>query len=194
MNKESTQVAEFHVAAGQHTALVPTMPDLPTRILRAKLILEEAIETIIRGLQVGARFRLSGTEYADRLQNESSLEGKLSLTPDQILDMLSNHAEWFELGPGNLIEIADGCADLRYVTVGTELACGIDGEVTMDEVHRSNMSKFIDGHRAPSGKWIKGPSYSSANIAGVLRTQPPLPLPSPEIKTNPGATSKQEEA
>lgn len=39
-----------------------------------------------------------------------------------------------------------------------------------DEVHRSNMSKFIDGHKDENtGKWIKGPSYSPADIKSVVK-------------------------
>lgn len=42
-------------------------------------------------------------------------------------------------------------------------------QMLFDEVHDSNMSKFIDGHRDEStGKWIKGPSYRPADIKSVV--------------------------
>lgn len=71
----------------------------------------------------------------------------------------------------NITEIADAIADLLYVVYGTAIACGIDINPVFAEVHRSNMSKFIDGHLAENGKWIKGPSYTPADIEGVLKRQ-----------------------
>lgn len=68
-------------------------------------------------------------------------------------------------------DIADAIADLLYVVLGTAVAHGIDIEPVFNEVHRSNMSKFIDGHRREDGKWIKGPSYSPANLAPIIAAQ-----------------------
>lgn len=67
--------------------------------------------------------------------------------------------------------IADGLADLLYVVLGTAVSCGINIEPVFNEVHRSNMTKFIDGYRRADGKWIKGPSYSPADITSVLQQQ-----------------------
>lgn len=74
-------------------------------------------------------------------------------------------------GAVSLTEIADGCCDLMVVALGTMSACGIDASSVMAEVLRSNDSKFIDGRRGADGKWLKGPSYSPADVAGVLRGQ-----------------------
>lgn len=68
-------------------------------------------------------------------------------------------------------DATDAIADLLVVVLGTAVACGIDIAPVFDEVHRSNMTKFIDGHRREDGKWIKGPSYSPANIAKILANQ-----------------------
>lgn len=133
---ETAQVREFMVEAGQELPTRPTMPSLKIRMLRARLMLEEVLETIHLGLGLA------------------------------VMDF--QKSEFSEAGPGNLIELADGCADTKVVTIGTELACGINGVPVFAEVHRSNMSKFIDGHRREDGKWIKGPSYSPANVKEVL--------------------------
>lgn len=69
------------------------------------------------------------------------------------------------------IEIADAIADLLYVVIGTAVAHGIDIEPIFNEVHRSNMSKFIDGYKREDGKWIKGPSYSPANLEPLIQKQ-----------------------
>jgi len=68
----------------------------------------------------------------------------------------------------NIVEIADAIGDLLYVTLGTAVSCGIDIHKVFEEIHRSNMTKFIDGHRREDGKWVKGPSYTPADIAGHL--------------------------
>lgn len=71
----------------------------------------------------------------------------------------------------NTTEAADAIADLLYVVIGTAVAYGINIGPIFDEVHRSNMSKFIDGHRREDGKWIKGPSYSPANLEPLIQEQ-----------------------
>jgi len=68
----------------------------------------------------------------------------------------------------NKVETYDAILDLLVVVVGTAVACGMEIEPGWQEVHRSNMSKFIDGHRRKDGKWMKGPSYSPANLKPIL--------------------------
>ena len=69
------------------------------------------------------------------------------------------------------VEIADAIGDLLYVTLGCAVALGLNTQPIFDEVHRSNMTKFIDGHRREDGKWIKGPSYSPANLEPIIKEQ-----------------------
>lgn len=74
-----------------------------------------------------------------------------------------------ELKDAQTIEdVADALGDLLYVVLGAGLSYGIDLEEVFDEVHRSNMTKFIDGHRREDGKWIKGPSYTPADMKKVI--------------------------
>ena len=70
----------------------------------------------------------------------------------------------------DIVEVADAFADLAYVVEGGNLAYGIDSRAVLAEVHASNMSK-VGGHRDPSGKWIKPPTYRPADVAGVLKKQ-----------------------
>lgn len=72
---------------------------------------------------------------------------------------------------GTLADVADSIADSLVVVLGTAVACGIDIEPIFLEVMRSNMTKFIDGHRRADGKWMKGPSYTPPNIEPILRVQ-----------------------
>ncbi|HET7101006.1 MAG TPA: nucleoside triphosphate pyrophosphohydrolase family protein [Terriglobia bacterium] len=75
------------------------------------------------------------------------------------------------MAAGDLVEIADAVGDLLYVVLGAASAYGIDLEPVFQEIHRSNLSKFIDGHRRPGGKWQKGPRYSPANLEPILAAQ-----------------------
>lgn len=55
-SEHQQRIDEFMVKAGQMVPFARTQPDEATRILRAKLILEEAFETIIKGLGVAMVF------------------------------------------------------------------------------------------------------------------------------------------
>ena len=155
MNTEQRQVREFMEAAQQALPSQPTVPSLEVRMLRASLMLEECIETIRDGLGLDI-FIKAPTDHGARLEDV----------------LLAQEAGlWFELHSGDLVCIADGCADTKVVTDGTALACGIDLEPVFAEVHRSNMSKFIDGTFREDGKYVKGPSYSRAAIKPILIQQ-----------------------
>jgi predicted HAD superfamily Cof-like phosphohydrolase len=67
--------------------------------------------------------------------------------------------------------VADALGDLLYVVLGTANAYGLDMEPIFWEIHRSNLSKFIDGHRREDGKWVKGKSYSPANLGPIIKQQ-----------------------
>lgn len=68
--------------------------------------------------------------------------------------------------------MAKEAADLIYVIEGWALTYGVPLKAAFDEVQRSNMSKLgADGkplYRS-DGKVLKGPNYSEADIATVLR-------------------------
>lgn len=74
----------------------------------------------------------------------------------------------------DLVGIADGIADLLYVTIGTAVSYGLDAEALVAEAHRSNMSKLgADGkpiYRA-DGKVLKGPDFFEPDFASVIGAQ-----------------------
>lgn len=148
MKTPQQQVTEFMLKARQECPANLTLPSYEIRKLRAALILEEAIETI-RALG----FEIKKSNCKDLVRLEASLV---------LLE------EAFE---PNLVQIADGCADLKVVTIGTEIACGINGEQTFNEVMRSNMTKFIDGTFRADGKYLKGPKYEKPRLKEILDTQ-----------------------
>lgn len=67
----------------------------------------------------------------------------------------------------NMIEIADGCADIMVVTIGTALAYGIPINNVFLEIHESNMTK--EGKRE-DGKVTKGPNYRAPDLQRILKS------------------------
>lgn len=150
IKEEIDNVVAFMKKAGQETPSALTTPRSSERVLRARLILEEAFELIEKGLGVSVSFHKVST-------GESVL-----LYSDHLTFRISNEA--------NPVEALDGAADLFWVGVaGTAIIFGADLQPVLDEVNSSNQSKFIDGHRREDGKWVKGPSYYPADIASVLK-------------------------
>lgn len=139
------QVSEFHVAMD-----VPADAPAPTIItddrvrLRASLIAEESFETL------GSMIRIS-----PELHEAQTFVMRLIAT--EVVDV-------------DLVELADGLADLDYVVEGTRLEMGIDGAPVAAEVHRANMAK-LGGPIAPNGKRLKPPGWTPPDIEGVLRKQ-----------------------
>lgn len=141
------RVEEFMVLAQQELPAKPCIPGRKVRELRAKLILEEAIETIEA---LGFRVDLPG-------YREDEAE----------LDM--DHVELIAAYDPNLVEIADGVADLSVVAIGTLSACGIDDQDILEAIDVSNLNKFAPGgHKRADGKWIKPPGWRAPDLLEIM--------------------------
>lgn len=182
-------------AGNREVPKIPTIPNEATRLLRARLILEEAIETInALGFNVESRYTGVGADGA---------------VPVNVKSMrFSPHSKGCDM-----VEVADGCADISVVTIGTLSAFGIWDLPLLDEVDNNNLSKFefpkcpgkpcprmglemkpmwngISGiepgtyqcescsrsakgpyKREADGKWIKGPDWQPPDIEEVLKRQ-----------------------
>jgi predicted HAD superfamily Cof-like phosphohydrolase len=160
MNEATLSIREAMLIAKQECPDRPTIPSFEVRVLRAKLMLEECLEAIMDGLGLD-------------LQIYNVPDHGLSVSLDDVASAISStDSTWIETHPGNLTLIADGCADMKVVTIGTELACGIDGDPVLDEVNASNLSKFEGGVVwLPSGKYGKGPNYRPPNIVAIIDEQ-----------------------
>jgi predicted HAD superfamily Cof-like phosphohydrolase len=155
MNKIQAQVREFHEKFGVKINENPTMPELKERILRANLILEEALEFVeAMGLKLEI---VDGLDYTSFPVDQFC---KIKLT---------------DKGGSDLISAADAIADLNYVVAGAAVTMGLDTEKLGDEVHRSNMSKvWPDGtvhHRESDGKVLKPPTYSPPDLESIIYPQ-----------------------
>lgn len=69
----------------------------------------------------------------------------------------------------NEVELADGLADLLYVTFGTFNQFKLPAEPVFAEIHRSNMTKS-SGAADHNGDKGKTESFSRTDIRSVLNT------------------------
>lgn len=149
------QVEAFMLRGGQQVPLVPTEPSKEIRELRAKLILEEAIET------VGAL-------------------GFHIQVPNPQLSLLIDDVEFTELKRGfDLTEVIDGCCDISVVTIGTLSACGVPDLPFLSLVDKNNLLKFGPGSSIrEDGKIMKPPGHKPPDIKGLLESLlPPVTVP-----------------
>jgi len=158
----------------------PEMPDASTRLLRARLVFEEALEFV---KACGCTVARADGPVIDDIAVELDADGNPDLT-----------------------EYVDGCVDQLVVTYGALNAAGVKAQSAWDEVQRSNMSKawphcsvcdvvlergasvdlvhpgepdahggawqiVLKVHKRDDGKFIKAPTYSPANLKRVIEEQ-----------------------
>ena len=70
----------------------------------------------------------------------------------------------------DLIEVADGLADMVWVIMGMCSSCGIDFNKVWEEVKASNMSKFVEGKaiKNKAGKIMMHETYFKPDLKKVL--------------------------
>ncbi len=146
-SQHQQRVEEFMQRAGQDVPSKPTLPDAETCLSRAKLHLEETLETIEA---------LGCYVYRDKDAKHG-------------FNVAINVNKWFGVRP-DLIKIIDGCIDTNVVSTGTLSACGVPDLPFIIEVDAANLRKFEgDAHRDANGKWIKPTGFVGPDIAGVLK-------------------------
>jgi predicted HAD superfamily Cof-like phosphohydrolase len=145
MSELRRQVTEFHEAFGAPIADHPSAAKDERMRLRARLISEEFFETM-RAIFGGNHERIN---MAETTMNESIKHDALSV---------------------DMVDLADGLADLDYVVEGCRIECGIDGAPIAAEVHRSNMAK-IGGSKRSDGKFLKPANWTPPAIARELERQ-----------------------
>ncbi len=164
MINEQLQVQAFMQGVGQHAPDRPFIPEPKTRRLRVGLIIEEALElALATGVYVEVKSPAGPNE-----QQHATITDR----PDAISEHNLSSSFAADAREQMLIGAGDAFADLLYVVYGGAVAYGLDMDPLFAEVQRSNMTKLIDGHPDPvTGKWIKGPKYSPANLAPIIIAQ-----------------------
>ncbi len=141
------RVKTFMQLAGQDTPEYPTEPSLEIRKLRAKLILEEALETI----------EALGFEVV--IYPNIELTGTLS---NEHYSIKKNNNDF------NMTEVIDGCCDISVVTMGTLIACGVPDNPFLEEVDGNNLNKIRRGTIREDGKLVKPPDHKPPRIKEIL--------------------------
>jgi len=77
---------------------------------------------------------------------------------------------WEAFHNKDLVEVADGLADMVWVIMGMASVLNIPFDAVWNEVRASNMSKFVDGKvvKNEDGKIMKPDGYFRPNIAKVI--------------------------
>jgi len=115
------RVLEFMQKTGQDTPTCITIPDRETRRLRAKLILEETLETI-----TALGFDVTYKPWKHDEPHHLNIE------------MLG----FWELHDYDILDLIDGCTDIIVVTTGTLIAFGLPDIVFQQETDAANLRKF----------------------------------------------------
>ena len=109
------------------------------------------------------------------IAGDQSLTKELSLKGDQqklYMNLITEeYKETLEAFQNNdLVEVADGLADMVWVIMGMCSSCGIEFNKVWEEVRSSNMSKFVNGKaiKNNSGKIMKHDTYFKPDIKKVL--------------------------
>jgi predicted HAD superfamily Cof-like phosphohydrolase len=141
------QVREFHKLVGQDIGERPQVPTVEVVRLRGRVVIEEAFE-FLEALTPPGWYR----DYFGRLKAQAkSAVAEMAIKVD-------------------LPAAVDALADLDYVSEGSRIAFGVDGEPIADEVHRANMQKQgggLDEH----GKARKPAGWKPPDIRGCLKLQ-----------------------
>lgn len=144
MNRQQKQVRDFNRAIQTPNRLTPGMPSAEVRLLRARLILEEALEVIDA---LGVIVSTDGLNLVICMENIN----------------FEAHNDF------SLTEAVDGMCDLKYVTDGTADVLGVDLEPFFEEVHHTNMQK-LNGPKDSNGKQLKPSGWKPPRIEEMLKS------------------------
>jgi predicted HAD superfamily Cof-like phosphohydrolase len=156
------------------------------RILRAKLIFEEAMETI-NALGVEIFFDESNKQpSAEDIRDWGGTDDDAALGDMVALNELNTttsehkvfehefraHEHWDM--SAHMEEFVDGIADISVVSIGSLVSAGVTDAGLLREVDAANLRKFPNGRPyeiREDGKCLKPPSWEPPNITQVLVDQ-----------------------
>lgn len=151
--QDTKTIREFMEAFGQDTRTVPLdQPSQELRLLRGRLVLEEAFE-----LAAALGLKISTNPLLEPEQ----------VDPKKVQVEIDENLEYDQL------ETADALADIVVVTKGSALALGVPVDaIIVDEVGPANMAKLNPETGKPilreDGKILKPEGWEPPNIARAL--------------------------
>jgi len=150
MNRQQKLVRDFNIAIITDRRETPGIPSAETRLLRARLILEETLEVV------------------------NALGFDMYCGPTRLSMPNVTISPYHDLNPTkpiepNLTEVIDGLCDIKYVVDGTADALGVDLEPFFEEVHYTNMQK-LNGPKDANGKQLKPEGWQPPRIGDMLKS------------------------
>lgn len=156
-------IRDFNIAFGRPVNDELTPPSVSDRILLGKLILEECLETLQKGLGLSIVHECNGGEYSEVLSHKALEHGELIVRHDE--------GHMFDA-----VETIDGLADMNVVIHFMAHWMGMNLDRATEIVNDSNMSKLGEDGKPiindPAGDWfddskpigkiLKGPNYWDA--------------------------------
>lgn len=140
-------VQEFRRKARQSCPDKPAEPSEAERVLMARLLLEETLETI-EALGVASYFDIQAQRLKLRMER------------------LHFQAE----SPFDMAEVVDGVTDVNYVGTYILAGCGVPDVPFIEMVDANNLAKFSEGHsfHPVTNKLIKPANHPKPPIAEKL--------------------------
>lgn len=163
-SEHQKKIEKFMKLAGQTVRDKPGEPTDKERILRARLVLEEALELIHDGL--GIDIVISQNESGRDLRNNTMSSGfnHCSL----LLRDLEDNMVFLPVRDFNLEKTVDGACDLSVVTIGTMSCIGVPDIPFLDIVDDNNLEKIEKGKIDEYGKLVKPEGHRPPDIKGLL--------------------------
>lgn len=159
VESHTEKVKRFMTIAGQTVNEKATIPSSADSLLRVQLTLEETVEMAEAILSKEAENNNKAKDVLDTLNvGLKKLKDVSHELKDKDLDI-------------DLIGVYDAIVDIDYVNTGAAITFGLDLEAGFDEVHASNMSKFVDGKAVKNefGKVIKSPHYWAPDLTKCIK-------------------------
>lgn len=105
------------------------------------------------------------------LPDQTTIDLRIKLVQEEWNELMS------ALDRKDITAVADALGDLEYVLNGFALACGINLDDIVTEIHWSNMTKLGEDGKPiyrEDGKVLKGPNYQPPNLVKILQIQKPI--------------------
>ena len=132
-----------------------TMEEYEKQVLECHQAMEMAIND---------KFSIPLLELRQRLLNEEMSE--LNAEMDNLINELKTSGETTAESRAKMLK---ELADLQYVLSGMVISLGLPMQEAFARVHKSNMSKLVDGKplKRADGKFLKGPNYQPPYLQDI---------------------------
>lgn len=132
-----------------------TMEEYEEQVLECHQAMEMAIND---------KFSIPLLELRQRLLNEEMSE--LNAEIDNLINELKTSGETTAASRAKMLK---ELADLQYVLSGMVISLGLPMQEAFARVHKSNMSKLVDGKplKRADGKFLKGPNYQPPYLQDI---------------------------